>query len=99
VFASACESDVPPEVIRRLRNDKGHYCEMRHPLTSWAALGKDRAGLAARALQGVHLIRGGLWTHGCGDREGDRQCLGGFALTRGEQSSHDLSMCQKPPHN
>lgn len=45
----------------------------------------------------VHM---GVCTHVCAaTREEGRQCLRGFAVTRGGQSSHDLSICQNPPHS
>lgn len=112
VFGSADKSDVPTEITERLRNDNGHRCEMHHRLSHhrlshhrlsphWAVSEKDRRGPSLRALLRVCLvIRGGcarrdVRAHG----EEGRQCLRGFAVTRGGQSSHDLSICQKPPHN
>lgn len=100
VFGSADKSNVPTEITERLRNDNGHRCEMHHRLSHWAASEKDCQGPSLRVLLRVCLVirggcaRGAVRAHG----EEGRQCLRGFAVTRGGQSNHDLSICQKPPH-
>lgn len=101
---SAEKSNIPAEITKRLRNENAHCCQMQHlwrkTIGDWLPGCCKEFVFVSEMVCAHACVHTGVCTHACAaTREEGRQRLRGFGVTRGGQSSHDLSICQKPPHS